>query len=80
METVYDWVSILIFAGLVTLFLQRSTADTVVDSMWQYLPPALGCAIGNQVGNHGWPIPAVALFVATLAYIWYVLKPGRMSD
>ncbi|SOB81092.1 hypothetical protein SAMN06297144_1391 [Sphingomonas guangdongensis] len=80
METVYDWVSILIFAGLVTLFLQRSIAETEVDSIWHYLPPALGCAIGNQLGNNDWPVPAVTLFLATLAYIWYVLKPGRVQN
>ena len=27
METIYDWVSLGIFAGLIVLFLQRSTSD-----------------------------------------------------
>jgi hypothetical protein len=78
METVYDWVSVLIFAGLATLFLQRSVAPVKVDTIWHYLPPALGCAVGNQLGNNGWPIPGIMLLAATLGYIYYVLKPGRM--
>lgn len=78
METAYDWVSIIIFAGLATLFLQRSLAPVQVDSVWQYAPPALGCAIGNQFGNNGWPVPAVLLLAGSVAYIVFVLKPGKM--
>ena len=29
METVYDWVTVAIFAGLVVLFMQRSMSDQV---------------------------------------------------
>ncbi|WP_156680272.1 XrtV sorting system accessory protein [Sphingomonas profundi] len=75
METIYDWLSLAVFAGLVVLLLQRSTADTLVDSMWHYLPPALGCAGGNWLGNHGYHIPAVIALVGTLAYIHFVLRP-----
>lgn len=80
MQTVYDWVSVAIFAGLATLFLQRSIAPVKVDTIWQYLPPAIGCAVGNQLGNHDWPIPAVLLLAGSVAYIFYVLKPGRMGS
>jgi hypothetical protein len=31
METPYDWVTVGIFAGLVVLFMQRSTSDEVED-------------------------------------------------
>lgn len=82
METVYDWMTIAIFAGLVVLFLQRSSAPTPVDSIWQYLGAAFGCALANWFGNeaiagagllyHG---AAVATILATLAYIHLVLKP-----
>jgi len=27
MDTIYDWLSLAIFAGLIVLFLQRSTSD-----------------------------------------------------
>ena len=29
METPYDWITVAIFAGLVVLFMQRSTSDEV---------------------------------------------------
>jgi hypothetical protein len=63
---------------LATLFLQRSMAETTVDRIWHYIPPAIGCAVANQLGNADWHLPAVALLVGTVAYIYYVLKPGRM--
>ena len=53
METVYDWVTVAIFAGLVVLFLQRSSAETEPrDSIWQYLAAAIGCAVANYLGNN----------------------------
>ena len=50
MQTVYDWLTIAIFAGLIVLFLQRSQGYAR-DSMWQYLIAAVGCAVANQFGN-----------------------------
>lgn len=75
MQTVYDWLSVAIFAGLAILYLQRSVAETQVDSVWQYLPPAIGCAVADQLGNHEYPIPAALLLAGSMAYIFYVLKP-----
>ena len=36
METPYDWLTVGIFAGLIVLFMQRSTAesDHVDDPLW----------------------------------------------
>ena len=83
METAYDWLSLAIFAGIIVLFLQRSSMDNPPDRMIDYLPPALGCAIANQAGNyaiehdsmlmHG---VGVLLLIGTLAYVWLVLKPN----
>jgi len=66
-----------VFAGLITLFLQRSSMENPPDTIWHYLPPAVGCALANYVGNEGYMIPAVALLVAVLAYTHIVLKPFR---
>ena len=52
METPYDWVTVAIFAGLVVLFMQRSTSDDVHDehdSIWLYLGAGLGCAVSNYI-------------------------------
>lgn len=75
LETIYDWVSILGFAGLVTLFLQRSTMEQPTDTIWHYLPPAIGAAATNYFGNEGMDAVAIAIAVATVAYVFIVLKP-----
>ena len=75
MQTVWDWLTVAVFAGLIVLFLQRSMAETPKDKLLSYGPPALGCALANWLGNNGQPIIAGALIVAILAYIWFVLKP-----
>lgn len=75
METVYDWITVLGFAGLVTLFLQRSSLENPPDSIWHYLPPALGAAVTNYLGNEGMDVAAIAVGIATVAYVILVLKP-----
>lgn len=78
MNTAYDWITVIIFAGLIVLFLQRSTSDQPSrgnDSILLYLGAGLGCAVANYLGNHGLPWLAVPLIVATLVYIYYLLKP-----
>jgi hypothetical protein len=90
LETVYDWVTVALFAGLVVLFLQRSSGPgEPPDSIWQYLIASVGCAVANYLGNkalkgstgghvdylnHG--LAAVVL-AGTIAYVWIVLKPFK---
>jgi hypothetical protein len=89
-ETVYDWVTVAIFAGLIVLFLQRSSAEgEPQDSIWQYLAASIGCAVANYLGNnavkngangtvdylnHGL---AIVVLIGTAAYVWIVLKPFK---
>lgn len=88
METVYDWLTVMLFAALIVLFLQRSSSeDEPRDSIWQYLVASAGCALVNWVGNDkqgmisaaigdtGRNALAIALLVAVLAYVHLVLKP-----
>jgi hypothetical protein len=76
MQSIYDYLTMAIFAGLIVLFLQRSVGEEEYrDHLWQYLVAAVGCAAANFAGNEGYPIVAVALIIATLAFIHYVLKP-----
>ena len=81
MTTIYDWVSLGIFAGLIVLFLQRSTSDRVEKdaSLLFYLIAGVGCAVANYLGNQGYDAAAIALLVATLAFIAYFLKPFRLT-
>lgn len=82
METIYDWVTILSFAGLVTLFLQRSSLENPPDTIWHYLPPSIGAALCNYLGNEGMDAAAIAVGVASVAYVFIVLRPhlGDRSD
>jgi len=82
METVYDWLSLAIFAGIIVLFLQRSSMENPPDRMIDYLPPALGCAIANQAGNYGiehdsilMHAAGVLLLIGVIVYVVLVLKP-----
>ena len=85
MSTVFDFLTVGIFAGLIVLFLKRSVGEDGAldlaeaappdDHLWQYLVAASGCAVANYAGNEGYPIPAVALIIATLAFIVYILRP-----
>ncbi len=80
MESVYDWVTVAIFAGLVVLFVQRSTSEVESsqhDSLLMYLIAAVGCAIANYAGNKGLHIVAVPLILATIGFIVYFLKPFK---
>lgn len=74
METIWDWVTIFVFAGLVTLLLQRSSEDTPRDKLWQYAPPAVAVAVANQVGNAEYHLFAALILVAVVAYVFWVLK------
>jgi len=81
METVYDWVSLGIFAGLVVLFLQRSTSDRAEGdvSLLYYLGAGVGCAVANYFGNKEQHLIAIAILVATLGFIFYFLQPFRVK-
>ena len=75
MQTVYDWVTLGIFAGLIVLFLQRSTAEEPSDSLLHYLIAGVGCAIVNYFGNEGMDVAAIIGLVGVLAFIQWKLKP-----
>lgn len=80
MSTIFDWVTMIIFGGMVVLFLQRSMGPPrSSDTIFHYFPPALGCAIANYLGNEGQEIAAIALTIAVVGYILFVLKPFERS-
>jgi uncharacterized membrane protein YjjP (DUF1212 family) len=81
MSSIYDWVSLAIFAGLIVLFLQRSTGDRDEKdvSLLYYLAAGIACAVANYLGNHNYDIAAVALLVATVAFIIVYLKPIKLK-
>lgn len=74
METVWDWLTIFAFAGLVTLLLQRSSEEQPRDKLWHYGPPALACAVANQVGNAEYHLIAALIMAGVVFYVFRVLK------
>jgi hypothetical protein len=81
MGTIYDWATMAVFAGLVVLFLQRSMSEhEPQDRIIHYLPPAVGCALANFLGNNGYGLIAWLLILAVIAYIIHILKPFRMTQ
>lgn len=83
METIYDWVTVAIFAALVVLFLQRSAGDRPPgDSMLNYLLASGGCAVANYFGNKAvagggvaYHLLAIGIIIGTLAFVHVVLRP-----
>ncbi|ODP36500.1 XrtV sorting system accessory protein [Sphingomonas turrisvirgatae] len=79
MNTAFDWLSVALFSAVALLFLIRSAQPELRDRMIAYLPPALGCLIANQLGNHGHEIWGGVLLVLTIGYVALVLRP-RFPD
>ena len=80
MKTIYDLMTMVIFAGLVVLFLQRSaTPQTSDDHLYQYLPPAVGLAVANWLGNQEQNLFAIGIILAVVAYIMVILKPFKQK-
>lgn len=75
METVFDWLTLAVFGGLVVLFLQRSMEEEPADNLLHYAPPAIGCAFANWLGNSGHEVFAIAALALCVAYTLVVLKP-----
>jgi len=81
-ETVYDWITVAIFGGMVVLFLHRSVQPTEPqDHILQYLPPSLGCMAANWVGNppQDQGLLSFLIVLAVLLYIVIVLKPFGLT-
>lgn len=81
MKTIYDWICLGIFAGLVVLFLQRST-----DSQHErdaplifYLIAGAASGVANYLGNSGQDLFAILVIVAALAFVMRYLKPFQSN-
>ena len=70
-------------SDILNLFLQRSQGAPR-DHLWQYLVAAIGCAVTNYIGNEAVKSGEIVmhagaglLFIATIAFIWRVLRPFK---
>ena len=79
MKSSFDVVSLILFAGLAILFLQRSAArEPDPAPLWRYAVAALGCASGDILGNQGVPILGGLILAATavFAVVWLRAFPS----
>jgi len=75
MDTVFDFISVGLFAGLAILFLQRSASEEHDPiPMWRYGIAAVMCAGGNWAGNHDYPVVGGIILALTAVYSVLVLK------
>jgi len=75
-DTIYDLVTLVLFAGLAILFLQRSVEpENPKDRIYHYAPPAIGCAVANTLGNQHQHAAAIAVIACVILYCLVVLKP-----
>jgi bacteriorhodopsin len=76
METIYDWITVAMFGGLIVLFLERSMNHSAPrDRIWQYLVASVGFMTTNYFGNEDQHVVAIITLGATVAFIFYILKP-----
>ena len=66
METAFDFLTIVCFAGLVIAYFQLTKRDT--RTLMHLMISAAAFAIANQVGNAGLPMFALILIVAGAGY------------
>ena len=80
MQTVFDWASVAVFAALVVIFMQRSIGPRPAsDRMLNYVPPAVGCALGNYAGNEGYGVVGFIILALVVVYIIRVIKPNAKA-
>jgi hypothetical protein len=80
METIYDWVTVMLFAGLVTHLLASSVRTEADDiPLWKYLLLSGGCALANWLGNEGWDLFAIGVLLAGAAYAWRTFAPDGLQ-
>jgi len=79
MTTLYDWITVAVFSGLIVLFLHRSDrASASQDPMFPYLVASAGCALVNWLGNEGHHLIAGLAGLGLGLFIWRILHPfGR---
>ena len=77
MRTVFDWISVILFCAIALTLLHRSMHPPFRDRIFAYLPPSIGCAGANWLGNEGDHIAAILILIASAAYYHVVLDPLR---
>ena len=80
MKTIFDLISVALFAGLAILYLQRSAAEEPDQiPLWRYAAAAVGCAAADYLGNNGFAVASSLIFVVVVGFAIVMLKPFEKS-
>jgi len=77
MVTLFDYLTIACFAGLVIAYFQFTKRE--VRTLMQLMISGVAFAIANQVGNAGLSIFALVLIIAGIGYAALVVKTSTRS-
>ena len=70
MSTIYDYVTVALFALLAVLYLHRSSrAEADRIPIWAYALAALACAAANAAGNSGYAVASALLQLCVAAFL-----------
>ena len=72
MSTIYDIVSVVLFLSVVAAFL--TLTDRQPGTVSRLLISGVAIAVGNQIGNNGQGLLAVALMAAGVAYAFFIVR------
>lgn len=76
MQTAFDWLALVLFSALAMVFLSRSIGKSVPgDRVVHYLPGAIGCAVGNLLGNAGHELWASVVLALAIGYSVVRIRP-----
>ncbi len=78
METIFDFLSVLLFIAAVSMFFVRFRHEN--PPLAPYIVISLVCAVGNYLGNNGGGVAAVALLIAASFLLLHLAgEPYRES-
>jgi hypothetical protein len=76
LKSVFDVVTLGLFAGLAILYLQRSaSAEPDPVPIWKYGIAAVGCGVADYLGDHDQQIASILVFAAVVIFSLAMLHP-----
>lgn len=79
MSTIFDFLTVAIFLGIVVLFFHFSKDED--QDILAYIWPSVGCAMGNYFGNKDFEFIGALFVLLTLVYTyWFLYRPGGVPD
>ncbi len=83
MTTVYDWISLALFAGIIAAFVDETRRHGApgLTRLGQFLLPSVGCALVNFLGNQGRQLAALSMLgLVGLCILRMIRVRPRLTD